>query len=170
MSSSPIEHRLKVALDPGQKLTLDPPLTITREGHDDMLLTGLENRGRYHTRTMALQIYCKDNELGSWVPFDQLSICIPEKNLSSPKHFFVKDPSIAEAFISAGIIESFVPSSDHVYERRVCTKCHLSYTPKYASLQEAQAKEETGSIYDEQHITGICSDECWDAVTKPDDY
>ena len=44
MSDCPIEHRLKVALDPGQKLTLDPPLTITREGHDDMLLTGLQKR------------------------------------------------------------------------------------------------------------------------------
>eukprot|EP01048_Picozoa_sp_COSAG05_P038421 COSAG05_NODE_18492_length_307_cov_1.355769_1_plen_56_part_10 len=38
MSDCPIEHRLKVALDPGQKLTLDPPLTIAREGHDDELL------------------------------------------------------------------------------------------------------------------------------------
>ena len=51
----------------------------------------------------------------------------------------------------------------------VCIKCKQSYTPKYASLQEAQAKE-SGSIYAEQHITGICSDECWDALTKPDDY
>ena len=168
MSDCPIEHRLKVALDPGQKLTLDPPLTIAREGHDDELLTGLEFPGVYHTGTIALQIYCKDDESGSEsVPFDQLTLCIPEMNLSSPKHFFVKDPSIAEAFISAGIIESLKPSSDG---HKVCIKCKQSYTPKYASLQEAQAKEEPGSIYAEQHISGICSDECWDALTKPDDY
>ena len=59
------------------------------------------------------------------------------------------------------IIESLKPSSDG---HKVCIKCKQSYTPKYASLQEAQAKEEPGSIYAEQHITGICSDECWDAL------
>ena len=164
--SSPIEYRLKIDLDPGQKLTLDPPLKINH-GSRDYELTGLEP-GLYNTGTMALQIYCKDNEFGlGSVPFSRLTICIPGMKLSSPGHFFVEDPSIAEAFISAGIIEPFVPPTDG---RKFCIHCKQSYNPKYASLQEAQAKEERGSIYAEQHITGICSDECWDAVTKPDDY
>jgi hypothetical protein len=111
MSDWPIEHCLKIDLNLGQKLTLDPPLTIIREGHDDELLTGLEFAGFYRTGTMALQIYCKDNELGSWAPFDQLSICIPEMNLSSPNHFFVKDPSIAKAFISGASTSRSEPIS-----------------------------------------------------------
>eukprot|EP01048_Picozoa_sp_COSAG05_P023820 COSAG05_NODE_5320_length_1208_cov_1.611362_2_plen_47_part_00 len=45
MSDWPIEHRLKIDLNLGQKLTLDPPLTIIREGRDDELLTGLEFPG-----------------------------------------------------------------------------------------------------------------------------
>jgi len=63
--------------------------------------------------------------------------------------------------------EPIVPSTDG---HKFCIKCKQSYTPKYASLQEAQAKEEPGSFYAVQHFSGICSDECWDALTKPDDY
>ena len=63
--------------------------------------------------------------------------------------------------------EPIVPSTDG---HKFCIKCKQSYTPKYASLQEAQAKEEPGSFYAVQHFSGICSDECWDTLTKPDDY
>ena len=59
-----------------------------------------------------------------------------------PQYGLVKDPSIAKAFISVGIIETVKPSCP-----KVCIKCKQSYTPEYASLQEAQAKEEPGSIY-----------------------
>jgi len=42
-----------------------------------------------------------------------------------------------------------------------CPFCKKLYVPKYKTLAEAQAAE-PGSIFAEQHITGCCSDKCWD--------
>jgi len=39
-----------------------------------------------------------------------------------------------------------------------CPNCRKRYDPEY--LSKAAAPE--GSILKEQHITGICSTECWD--------
>ena len=42
-----------------------------------------------------------------------------------------------------------------------CPFCKKLYVPKYKTLAEAQAAE-PGSIFAEQHISGFCSDKCWD--------
>ena len=100
----------------------------------------------------------------AWIPCDEASdqACFRLERALFVAYdllvFDAKDPETKEPI---------VPSTDG---HKVGIKCKQSYTPKYASLQEAQAKEEPGSIYAEQHISGICSDECWDALTKPDDY
>ena len=53
-----------------------------------------------------------------------------------------------------------------------CPFCKTVYAPKYRTIEEAEAAEPR-SIYVEQHITGYCSDKCWDDALKlglPDDY
>eukprot|EP01047_Picozoa_sp_COSAG01_P033728 COSAG01_NODE_2495_length_7577_cov_26.851565_3_plen_166_part_00 len=164
--ASPTIYRLKIDLEPRQKLTLDPTIKIKCDGYD-YELTALEFMGLYNNGTMALQIYCIDDEMGGSVPFNRLTHCIPGIPLA-PNHFFVQDQAVADAFCAAGYIEPVVPVVDDGC--KFCIHCEQTYTPKYATLQDAQANEDRGSIYAEQHLSGICSDECWDAVTKPDDY
>ena len=43
---------------------------------------------------------------------------------------------------------------------QICPVCHKHYTPKYKTKEEAP--EET--IWREQHISGICSQACWDKI------
>jgi hypothetical protein len=50
-----------------------------------------------------------------------------------------------------------------------CPHCKTVYEPKYTTFEEAKAAEPE-SIYVEQHMTGFCSDKCWDEALKPDDY
>ncbi len=42
-----------------------------------------------------------------------------------------------------------------------CRKCECHYTPKYATLAAAK-KANDELIFEEQHLSGLCSDECWD--------
>jgi hypothetical protein len=49
-----------------------------------------------------------------------------------------------------------------------CPHCKTTFTPKYKTHAEAQAAE-PGSIYVEQHMSGFCSDSCWNSL-MPDDY
>ena len=42
-----------------------------------------------------------------------------------------------------------------------CPHCKTVYAPKYKTFEEAKAAEPR-SIYVEQHMTGFCSDKCWD--------
>lgn len=44
--------------------------------------------------------------------------------------------------------------------RHVCPVCGGSYRPEYAD--KADAPE--GTIGREQHLSGVCSDECWDGL------
>jgi hypothetical protein len=53
---------------------------------------------------------------------------------------------------------------------KLCINCKQTYSPKYATMQDALMHEGPGSIYSEQHLSGICCDKCWDQVTRPDDY
>lgn len=39
-----------------------------------------------------------------------------------------------------------------------CPNCGHEYEPEYDNPDDAPM----GSIYREQHMTGLCSDECWD--------
>ncbi len=49
-------------------------------------------------------------------------------------------------------------------DEMTCPCCRRMYRPKYRSKEEAPE----GSIYREQHLSGICSDACWDAMTLPE--
>ena len=42
-----------------------------------------------------------------------------------------------------------------------CPHCKTVYAPKYTTFEEAKTTE-PGSIWVEQHMTGFCSDKCWD--------
>ena len=45
---------------------------------------------------------------------------------------------------------------------KTCPQCKKVYKPAFSSREEAAANGGT-AIQREQHQTGICSDECWDA-------
>ena len=45
-----------------------------------------------------------------------------------------------------------------------CPKCNQAYKPKYPNKKAAQAANENTFI--EQHMSGICSDKCWDACSE----
>ena len=49
-----------------------------------------------------------------------------------------------------------------------CPKCNQTYKPKYHNKKAAQAANEKTFI--EQHQSGICSDECWDACSELELY
>ena len=60
------------------------------------------------------------------------------------------------------------PFTDTRVPPKKCPHCKTTFTPKYKTHAEAQAAE-PGSIYVEQHMSGFCSDTCWNAL-MPDDY
>ena len=44
--------------------------------------------------------------------------------------------------------------------KKLCRKCMQVYITKYSTLQEANESNDM-LIYQEQHLSGICSDKCW---------
>ena len=50
-------------------------------------------------------------------------------------------------------------ASEEPSETHICPYCGESYEPKYDNPEDAPPR----SIGKEQHMTGICSDDCWDA-------
>ena len=50
------------------------------------------------------------------------------------------------------------------YQRFKCPKCKKDYTPKYKSREEAEENGDTMDI--EQHMSHICSNECWYACSE----
>ena len=70
--------------------------------------------------------------------------------------------ALADAIVATGHIEKLTSG-------KPCPFCQTLYMPKYKTLAEAQAAD-PGSIFAEQHISGVCSDTCWDDACKPDDY
>ncbi|MCL5252876.1 MAG: hypothetical protein M1351_02150 [Candidatus Thermoplasmatota archaeon] len=60
--------------------------------------------------------------------------------------------------------QSFGVRPFEFYPNRIrCPVCGKTYRPKYSKKEEAPE----GSIGREQHMSGICSDECWDKMTLP---
>ena len=49
-------------------------------------------------------------------------------------------------------------------KQHTCPKCEEHYVPKYRSKNAALAANEKTFI--EQHMSGICSDECWDNCSE----
>jgi hypothetical protein len=53
---------------------------------------------------------------------------------------------------------------------KTCPYCKIEYTPKYrikAPAKEATIHDGVPLIYVEQHISGACSDKCWDELFPP---
>lgn len=124
---------------------------------------------RYGNQRIGIRLLAIDDELGgAETPYATLSRNVPELKLSSPSHFFVLDDgdfeysALADAIAATGHIEKVVTG-------KPCPFCKTVYAPKYKTLEEAKTIE-PGSIFVEQHMSGCCSDKCWDAAFKPDDY
>jgi 8-oxo-dGTP pyrophosphatase MutT (NUDIX family) len=110
----------------------------------------------------AVFVYEVDKELPA-KPLDGVSevAWVPIENTSHEAHFRLE----RALHVTTDILTRY----KHI-GCRFCIHCKRTYMPKYTTLEDAQANEEEGSIYAEQHLSGICSDECWDAAFKPDDY
>jgi hypothetical protein len=92
-------------------------------------------------------------------------------------HFHASDdhPSNIAGQLVAVLNDTAMPELERDYtytDTRVppkkCPLCKTTFTPKYKTHAEAQAAE-PGSIYVEQHMSGFCSDTCWNSL-MPDDY
>ena len=46
-----------------------------------------------------------------------------------------------------------------IKKEHTCPKCEKTYTPKYRTKNKAVASNEKTFV--EQHMSGICGDECW---------
>lgn len=52
---------------------------------------------------------------------------------------------------------------EHYPGKITCPCCGRTYKPKYRHKDKAPV----GTIFMEQHLSGICSDACWDKMTLP---
>lgn len=43
--------------------------------------------------------------------------------------------------------------------KHICPNCNSKYEPKFETKEEA--KDDGDEVAVEQHLTGLCSDECW---------
>jgi hypothetical protein len=53
----------------------------------------------------------------------------------------------------------------YAFQVFTCPKCRKGYTPKYKSLEEAKNNNGT-QMEKEQHMSHMCSDECWYACSE----
>ena len=145
--------------EPTPVVTFDPPVSVGGSTITKMTF------GRYANRRIGIHLLGPDPDCeGAEAPYATLSHNVPGVTLSSPSHFFVaaSAEALADAIVAAGHIEKLTSG-------KPCPSCQTLYMPKYKTLAEAQAADPR-SIFAEQHISGICSDKCWDDTTKPDDY
>lgn len=49
---------------------------------------------------------------------------------------------------------------------KICPVCGRRYRPMFERVEDAPE----GTIWKEQHITGICSDGCWDKIALNPDF
>jgi len=45
--------------------------------------------------------------------------------------------------------------------KHICPECEEEYEPDFETKEEAKEEGDDADI--EQHITGLCSDDCWNA-------
>ena len=145
--------------EPAPDVTFDPPVSVGGGTITKMTC------GRYANRRIGIRLLGPDPDCGgAEAPYATLSHNVPGVTLSSPSHFFVdaRASALADAIVATGHIEKLTSG-------KPCPSCQTLYVPKYKTLAEAQAAD-PGSIFAEQHISGVCSDTCWDDACKPDDY
>ena len=144
--------------EPDLVVTFDPPVAV-----GGVIITKM-TFGRYDNQRIAIRLLGPDPDCGGAEgPYATLSVNHPGVTLSSPSHFFVdaRALALANAIVATGHIEKLTFG-------RPCPFCKTLYMPKYKTLAEAEAADPC-SIFTEQHISGICSDKCWDTIFKPDD-
>jgi hypothetical protein len=129
-------------------VTFDPPVTF-----DGCVITKM-TFGRYANQRIGISLLARDPELdGAEAPYETLSHNEPYLKLSGASHFFTKNSALADAIVATGHIEK-------VTTGQACPICKTVYVPRYRTFEDANATE-PGSIFTEQHISGICSDQCW---------